>query len=338
MRGKRSIVLFLLVVLVAIALFLYFSYFRDASAPASSQSPAGQSAREAAEALPIPDVALEIATERELSSYRGTPLIFTVRLANQRAANIETENRVRLDSIPLIQEKASKGELSAEKAKRMLERANQRRPIPTVKLGSEQQSWENFIHFEYRKGSGSLMRADWDLKAIAAPESKSAKLDAQATVEVTYALNPEAASRLDEGDLEIIAVLEVPSGGELPRENWRGRVASDPVKVKVLPLPANPTPQERASQNLQAADYYAVLKDWPNTLASAEKSIAADPNLIRAHMRIGDAKEAQGDLRGARQAFGTAKRLFDAQYPKTYDDPLFLIQKIADLEARLRNR
>ena len=55
------------------------------------------------------------------------------------------------------------------------------------------------------------------------------------------------------------------------------------------------------------------------------------------HIRIGDVKEAQGDLRGARQAYGKAKRLFDEQYPKSYEDPLFLIQKIADLDARLRN-
>lgn len=337
MRGKRSVVLVLLVVLVAIALFLYFRFFRRESTPASSQSPAGQSAaRESGEALPLPDIALEIATEREVSSYRGTPLIFTVRLANQRAANADAENRARPNSIPLIQEKASKGEISAEKVKRMLERANQKRPVASVKLGSSQQGWDSFIHFEYRKNSGNFQRADWGLKSFAAPGSKSIDLDAQTSAEIVYALEPGAASRLDVGDMEIIAVLEVPAGRDLPRDNWRGRVASEPVKMKISPLPTSPAPKELASLNLQAADYYAVLKDWPNVLVSAEKSVAADPNLIRAHMRIGDAKEAQGDLRGARQAFGAAKRLFDIQYPNSYDDPLFLIRKIADLEARLR--
>ena len=67
-------------------------------------------------------------------------------------------------------------------------------------------------------------------------------------------------------------------------------------------------------------------------------ALAANPKLIRAEMIVGEAKEAQGDLSGARDAFAGAKRLFDEQYPKSYEAPQYLIYKIATLDEQLGKR
>jgi len=339
-KNRPIFIIASLLILAVVAFFLYFRAFRNEASVSEPTQPAQSSpgALESEEVPPLPNIALEIDTEQELSTFRGIPLIFTVRVANQRAANADVENRARRDSIVLIQDKAAKGEIGADKAKLMLALARRTRPVRAVKLGSPNQGWEQFVHFEYRKEGGSFQRADWVLKPVPAPGRRSVTLDAQARAEVDYALPPEAAGRLSAGSVEVIAVLEVPEGGSLPQDNWRGRVASEPVRMKILPAPVNPSAEEKGTINLQMADFYAVLKDWPNVLASAEEAIAANPKLIRAHMRAADAKEVQGDLKGARDAYGEAKRLFDEQYPNSYEHPLFLIQKISSLDSRLRNR
>jgi len=63
-----------------------------------------------------------------------------------------------------------------------------------------------------------------------------------------------------------------------------------------------------------------------------------DSSLIRGQMIVGEAKEAQGDLSGARDTFGAALRLFDEQYPKSYEAPQYLDYKIATLDERLGER
>lgn len=55
-------------------------------------------------------------------------------------------------------------------------------------------------------------------------------------------------------------------------------------------------------------------------------------------MIVGKAQEAQPDLSGARDAFGAALRLFDKQYPNSYESPQYLIEKLGTLDLRLGGR
>jgi len=55
-------------------------------------------------------------------------------------------------------------------------------------------------------------------------------------------------------------------------------------------------------------------------------------------MIVGEAKEAQGDLSGARDAFGAALRLFNEQYPNSYERPQYLVHKLGMLQERLGRR
>jgi hypothetical protein len=332
------LILAFLLIAVILSLFLYFRFSREtANAPLTTSSSGTKAGGWEEQEIPsLPDIALEINTEQELTTFHGTPLVFTVRLANQRAANAEAENRSRENSIAVIEDNVVKGKIRADKAKIMLSHFRRTRQVKPVRLGTPDQGWDQFVHFEYRREGENFQRADWVLKSAVAPESKSIALDANNRVDSSYAMTPETAASLPVERLEIVAVLEVPPGGTLPLEHWRGRAVSDPVKLIIRLLPVNLSPEDRGTQNLQTADYFAILKDWPGTLASAQKAIAANPKMIRAYMRLGDAKEAQGDLKGARDAFDTAKRLFNEQYPDSYEYPLFLIQKIADLDARLK--
>jgi tetratricopeptide (TPR) repeat protein len=173
------------------------------------------------------------------------------------------------------------------------------------------------------------------LTPVKSPDVKSVLLDGSSNVQVQYALNPQSADKVPAGDYVLQAVLEVAAGTSLPQELWRGRVASVPVKLKITPAPAQLSAADRASMNLQRAEFFSTTSDWANALQSAQDALKEDPKLIRAQMIQGEAKEARGDLAGAKDAFSQAVRLFYEQYPDSYERPQYLLDRIAALDKRL---
>ena len=328
-----------LVLVVALAVvYLVVRRSGPPSLPEAEQAPVSLATLEEEDVPPLPNVSLQIDTAEEVAVFQGTPLIFAVRLANQRAANEASTNRAHEAYLSLIQEKLGKGEISAADAQPMLELARQKREIKVVRLGTNEQGWEKFLHFEVASPGSPPAPMAWPLTPVAPPEAKSLTLDDSSSAEIDYALAPEAAAQLTPGEYSVTAVLEVSPGAPLPQDLWRGRVVSESVRLKISPAPAQPTAADRASMNLQRAEFYSTTKDWANALASAQAALAADPSLIRGQMIVGEAKEAQGDLSGATDAFGAALRLFDEQYPNSYERPQYLVYKLAMLQERLGGR
>ncbi len=107
------------------------------------------------------------------------------------------------------------------------------------------------------------------------------------------------------------------------------------MTINVTAAPVQPSAPGQASTSLQRAEFFATTQDRNNALQAAQSAVAANPQLIRAHIALGEAKEALGDLSGARDAFLTARRLFDEQHPDSYEAPQYLVLRIARLDARL---
>ena len=305
--------------------------------PAPESSPPAKSITEIEQedAPPLPDVSLQINEPGEAQVIQGTPLIFTVRAANPRAANTLATNQAHERSAALIEEKLSKGELSSQDAQPMLELARVKREVSTVRLGTGDRGWEQYLHFEVQILGSPFVRVNWPLTLVKSPDVKSVLLDGSSNVQIQYALNPEAVAQVPAGEYVLQAVLEVAAGTSLPQELWRGRVASVPVKLKITPAPAQLSAADRASMNLQRAEFFSTTSDWANALQSAQDALKEDPKLIRAQMIQGEAKEARGDLAGARDAFSQALRLFYEQYPDSYERPQYLLDRIAALDKRL---
>ena len=323
--------------IAAVAAFILLRYLRPSPASGPSQPPS-IARLEAQDVPPLPNLSLQINSAEELEVFQGTPLIFTVRVANQRAANAASTLQAHEAYLSLIQEKVAKGEISAAEAQPMLELARQKPEVKVVRLGTSDQGWETFLHSEVESAGAKPERLHWPMQMVITPQSKSLALDAASRAQLDYALSPDAAAQVPAGDYSVIAVLEVSAAPALPQDLWRGRVASQPVKLKISPIPAKPSPAEQATMNMHRAEFFSTTKDWGKALASAQKALAADPSLIRAEMIVGEAKEAQGDLSGARDAFVVAKRHFDEQYPDSYEAPQYLIYKIATLDERLGKR
>jgi hypothetical protein len=329
----------LLVLAIAAVAVIFFVRRSHQGVGPESPLPAKSIAEiEQEEAPPLPDVSLEINEQNDAQVVQGTPLIFTARIANPRAANTLATNQGHERSLALIEEKLSKGELSKQDAEPMLELARVEREVKTVRLGTSGRGWEKFLHFEVQTSGSPFAPLDWGLTLVQPPEAKSVLLDGSSSAEVNYALNPRAAAQVPPGEYLLQAVLEVAADTTLPQELWRGRVASVPVKLKISPSSAQPSAADRANMNMQRAEFFSTTRDWANALQSAQAALKDDPKLIRAQMIQGEAKEAQGDLAGARDAFSQALGLFDQQYPNSYEEPQYLIYKLATLDQRLGKR
>jgi hypothetical protein len=336
MSKPRLAALTLLVIAIAAVAVIFFVRRPHQRVGPESPLPAKSIAEiEQEEAPPLPDVSLDINEQHEAEVVQGTPLIFTVRVANPRAANTLATNQGHERSLALIEEKLSRGELSKEDAEPMLELARVQREVKTVRLGTNDRGWEKFLDFEVQTSGSPFAPLRWGLTLVQPPEAKSVLLDGSSSAEVKYALNPQAAAQVPPGEYLLQAVLEVATGATLPQELWRGRVASAPVKLKISPSPAQPSAADRASMNMQRAEFFSTTSDWAHALESAQAALKDNPKLIRAQMIQGEAKEAQGDLAGARDAFSQALRLFGQQHPDSYEEPQYLVYKLATLDERL---
>jgi len=290
----------------------------------------------AREIPPLPAISLQIDTENGMKVYTGTPLIFSVRLANPRAMNAAAENASNQAAAKAIEAAVATGKIPKEKADRRLAHFRQEARIRAVQLGDESAGWEQFVRFTQRLPDGKQQPLAWPLKLAAPPEAKTLTLDAKNTAQLDYLLEPAATSQIATGDYQILAVLEVPADAKVASDRWRGRVESGRVKLSIMQKPARMAPEEEEKTNLQFARYYQAAKDWTHALESAQKALAANPKSIPALILVGEVKETRGDLRGALEAFQTAEAEFYRQYPKSYEAPLYLIHKSAELLAKLK--
>lgn len=256
---------------------------------------------------PTPDVALSINSESELSVYAGTPLILTVRLANQRGSNILFTNAA--ESNP-----------------------DGRRPVPLVKLESD---WPQSVRINIRAGS-DVKRLTWPVAPMGGHGAQAVTLDGRTGAEAQWGLSPDASAGLAPGTYSLVAVLEVT---DRKAGAWQGRVESEPVMLTVGALPESPKGPDAVQSDLDLARYWALAQDWEKSLAAARTAADEDPGSISARMLIGDALYAQKDADGALAAYETALTLFRQQpeKDKPYEPPDYLLNRISQIARDRRS-
>jgi len=331
MRLLRNAGLTIAAAAVLVGIFFLAKHYFEQAGPQVSTALAAADWQDAPAA---PALSFQVGGQHELEVFQGTPLIFTVRVTNPRAANAAAIGQEQDAYRTLIQEKAARGQIQPKEADSMLERAGQKPEVRPLVIGTGDRSWDSFVRFELANPGGQTQPLNWPLRPVA----KTAFSGAASAGQLDFALTPEDAARVAAGGYAVIAILEIPAGTPGPADLWHGRVASAAVNLTVTPMPARPTAGQKGQLNLARAEFFSVTKAWDDALANAQAALAADNSLIRAQMIAGSAKEAKGDLAGARDAFLDAKRLFEEQNPNSYEAPLYLIHKIAELDGRLGAR
>jgi len=327
--------LFAVALLVIIALLWWTRSGRSRSAHDDSHQDVATEPESALRPPPVPGVSLQIDEEHEVKAYAGTPLIFSVRMANPDAMDAAAENSANEHAVKEIQAALSAGKIPKDRAESKLSVLRRTQEILPVELGDPSASWEQLVHFALRMPDGKDQPVTWRLKIVNPPETPILTLDARSTAQLDYLLDPEAAGHVTSGDYQIVAVIEVPSDSKVPEDRWHGRAESEPVKLTVLPRPSRLTPAEEENSNLQSARYYLAAKNPQHSLESAQKALLANPKSIPAHILIGEIKEEQGDLPAALEDYQVALTEFDTQYPDSDEATIYLIRKTSDLRDKL---
>lgn len=332
-RSKHFVVAGLIACLLVLTIFLVLWERRRRQSTASDSR---QKATPAERIASMPVITLQVNHTSQLTVYQGTPLILMVGIANDRARIAAAQDVSDQVYLAELQGAAARGEASPQRVQAVRARLENKPAIDSIKVGDETASWDSFVHFAQQLPDGTQQSLPWTVTLSAAPKGKSLTLDAKNDAEVDYLLAPSAASQLAVGEYQIRAVMEVSAEARLSEDHWRGRVASEPVRLTVLEKPAHLIAAEEQEWNLDFARYYQKTNDPAQALKQAQKVLAANPRSIPAHILIGEVKEGQGDLRGALEAYQIAEADFYEQYPNSYEAPLYLVYKASDLLGRLR--
>lgn len=284
---------------------------------------------------PLPDISLQINSEHELTEFLGTPLIFSIRLSNPRAVNAEAANQAERTRAQNLQGRVARGEVSKEQAASQLASFPGQHTVQPVVLGSESTGWAQFIRIVQLPPGNTRQPIPWAVKLAVPPASKVLTLDARNTAQLDYLIVPETAARIAPGEYKFLAVLEVPADSNIPADRWRGRMESRPVKLTVTLKPARLAPAEEEKISLQFAQYYKAAGELAAMLQAAQNALKANAHSVFAHILIGEAQEAQGNLQPALESYQTALSEFHSQHPDSYEPPVYLIEKTLNLSRQL---
>lgn len=285
---------------------------------------------------PTPNISLQIGGASDPAFYRGTPLILAVNLANHRAVNAHADNAAIHSLREGLRDMAGKGKIPKERVQQLLAEPEKMEPIPVVQLGDRSVRWDQFIHFRIRMPDGKLQALPWALRLVAAPQPGPLVLDAKATAELKYALDPAAAQGIVAGDYNIVAVIEVPSAAGLSKASWRGQVEATPIKLKIMDAPPVLPDSGEEKRVLQFAEYFSEIGDYAQTLSQAQRVLQLNAQSIPALILTGEADEGRGDKRGALNAHQRASQAFYRQSPQSREPPIYLIERIQTLQDALR--
>jgi tetratricopeptide (TPR) repeat protein len=303
-----------------------------------AQAPGPQTplpARAGPETPPQPDISLQIDRKSELTVYQATPLIITVRIANHRAINAAVQTRTNQIHAEALRAAVASGKILKEKADPLLASFQQPEQIESIQLGDGATAWDTFVRFAQLLPDGKQQPLGWALRAMNRPEATRLTLDADTVAQLDYALDSSAAAVVAPGEYQIVALVEVPAEGKIPSDRWQGRVESEPVRLRIAERATHWQNSEQEKLNLDLAYYDYATGDWRSALEHAQKAIAANPHSVHAAIVVGQAKEKQGDLKGALAAYQMAESKFYAQYPKSEEPPLYLIYKTTSLMQKL---
>ena len=282
--------------------------------------------------LPAPEVALQINRASELQVQKGTPLIFTVSVANPRAMNASVVNEVNQALAQEIEAGIGVGTISRQSGEEQLASLHQPLPIPSVRLGDANTSWKEYVHFSLLTPDGQSTALRWNLQLAEPPEQPSLLLAGSETAQLEYLLDPSTAEQITAGNYQVFVSLQPPVGKQVAADTWNGSVQSEPVALSIISGPEPTTPQEVEAFHLEFARYYQEAKDWTHALDAAQKALSANPDSISASIIVGEVKQAQGDTKGALESFQDSLTRFYAQYPKSYEPPSYILDRIASLQ------
>jgi hypothetical protein len=262
-------------------------------------------------------------------------MVITVSIVNHRAMIADAQEKSDRVYVQQLRSAADHGEFPNEKVEARIARMDVAPEVSSINLGEDTAPWSSFLHLTERLPDGTERPLAWATKVVQPPAAKRVTLDAQTSAELTFAIEPWVASQIAAGEYEVVAALDVPANESVKSRTWTGQARSEPVKLTIQDKPLRLTPGDAENLDLQFANYFYAVANFPEAARHAQTVLAANPKSISADIVLGKTKQAQGDLTGALVVFQKAMVEFYKQNPNSYEPPTLLLSRISDIQDHM---
>ncbi len=248
--------------------------------------------------------------------YLDEPILFTVTLSNQFAEYDARNNREAQIYLDDLKSKLSKGEIKQEyydkEAARV--RATMKEP-KEITVGTKSQPWAGMVSFELTKLGGA--KEVMPLSAFPYPEAEAvAVLNKSSYHQAAYGFD----NKLAAGDYQIMVKLQ---GGQ-----------SNQVELTVQSQKIPGDVMNSEAMLMHFADYYSLRGDNAKAMDYASKMITLFPNSSKGFVIRGDINERLQKWNEALADYETALRLFNEQFPDSYEQPEYLLEMIEHVKGK----
>jgi tetratricopeptide (TPR) repeat protein len=189
--------------------------------------------------------------------------------------------------------------------------------VAPLRLAAAQGPWTNIL---------TLRMTDVESEAIAIPlltqAAAAITLDHQMVGEVAWVLSPEATAQLTEGPYTLTAVLD--TGTVVQPDRWQG-VLRATCQLKLVPEPAELTPEQVTTKELELAGYDYARGAHQVALARLDVLLGQQPELMQALILKAMTLDALGRPLDALRCTEAALAIYHRHARPGADPPLDLL-------------
>lgn len=254
------------------------------------------------------------------------PLVFHVSLTNYGAQDALMHNESVKSRIEALRREAKEKDMTREEfSRRLRELTEAIKPVRTIRFGG-QSTWTGFIRLEVGDATG-WKACGWPTHILSwSPHTQVAELDADRVAHVELGVDPEDFAKVEKGVYALRVSVELLKGS--PGVSNEARVEATGLETPVDARSGEPFLTSIASYWIKRG-----LKDRARALLADATS--RHPGYVKLLVLTGDLLRAEGDLRGALDAFQRALDAYGKKQHNATEQPEALIDRIQDIQLRL---
>ncbi len=189
-------------------------------------------------------------------------------------------------------------------------------------LAAKDGPWSGAVTLQVTGAGGKA--ETWPIH-LATTAGKSLTLAATRGGELIWWLAPEQTAKIPEGEFRLLATLDTTRSST--KDAWKGKTASEPLAIQILPLPAAMTPEQQLAGMFLTANYHLIRKDASRALQAIDDVLKRQPANIRGLAFKADLLAAAGKPKEALTHYQQAIDAYRKTHPRAKEPPVFLLDK-----------
>jgi len=270
------------------------------------------------------DISMDLRANRsrDVTIYRGEPIIFSISIRNWRAFDAASHNK----SLEMLQADLERnykaGKITdAEYEKQLDSLRKEIKEIKGYQLGSTEAPWTTLLKF-LRDVHNAWKPLGWPLKILSqSPEEPTLVIDDKLSLYVEFDMGSSEVESMAPGQYTIKCALEK---GEVLSE-------SNSVIVRIT----HRQDRHPSEEKLLSIGRYFLARNKPSQVFSiVERIFRLNPRSIDALVLKGEAEEASGNIQAALETYRQAMNEWYAQGLARHEAPRYIMSRINRLSMK----